>query len=234
MENIDLVPLIELLDDNIDDLEEALEPLLKSALSDTARKLPLLDRAQLYVLVTYSIESILFSYLRLNDVNSKEHPVFRELTRVKQYFEKIKATESAETKQNVTLDKAAAGRFIKQALTGNKKLDLDLAKQKGKENAGTHTRFEEFPRKQKFNNAPVNGSRAVSSSDNPASDPEHLQSDGGPSSKRMKWQSSHDRRGSDGGTKAMSNGDPKAERKKKKSSKENRVPKETQGALDGD
>lgn len=60
MENIDLVSLIELLDDNIDDLEEALEPLLKSALSDTARKLPLLDRAQLYVLVTYSIESILF------------------------------------------------------------------------------------------------------------------------------------------------------------------------------
>lgn len=30
------------------------------------------------------------------------------------------------------------------------------------------------------------------------------------------------------------NGDPKAERKKKKSSKENRVPKESQGALDGD
>lgn len=60
MENIDLVPLIESLDDNIDDLEEALEPLLKSALSDTAGKLPLLDKAQLYVLVTYAIESVLF------------------------------------------------------------------------------------------------------------------------------------------------------------------------------
>lgn len=60
MESIDLVPLIELLDDNIDDLEEALEPLLKSALSDAAGKLPLLDKAQLYVLVTYAIESILF------------------------------------------------------------------------------------------------------------------------------------------------------------------------------
>lgn len=60
METIDLEPLIESLDDNIDDLEEALQPLLNSALSDTAGKLPLLDKAQLYVLVTYAIESILF------------------------------------------------------------------------------------------------------------------------------------------------------------------------------
>ena len=60
MEFTDLVPLIDTLDDNIDDLEEALEPLLQSALSDTAGKLPLLDKAQLYVLVTYAIESIMF------------------------------------------------------------------------------------------------------------------------------------------------------------------------------
>lgn len=60
METIDLEPLIESLDDNIDDLEEALKPLLKSALSDVAGKLPLLDKAQLYVLVTYAIESVLF------------------------------------------------------------------------------------------------------------------------------------------------------------------------------
>ena len=60
MEFTDLAPLIELLDDNIDDLEEALEPLLQSGLSDTAGKLPLLDKAQLYIIVTYAIESILF------------------------------------------------------------------------------------------------------------------------------------------------------------------------------
>lgn len=60
MDITDLVPLIESLDDNLDDLEEALEPLLQSAISDTAGKLPLLDKAQLYVLVTYAIESILF------------------------------------------------------------------------------------------------------------------------------------------------------------------------------
>jgi len=60
MDTTDLVPLIEQLDDNIDDLEEVLDPILKGPLSATAGKLPFLDKAHLYVLVTYAIESILF------------------------------------------------------------------------------------------------------------------------------------------------------------------------------
>ena len=60
MDSTDIVPLLEALDDNIDDVEEALSPLLQAALSDTAGRLPILDKAQLYVLVTYAIESILF------------------------------------------------------------------------------------------------------------------------------------------------------------------------------
>ena len=61
MDSVDLASLIEQLDDNIDDLEDALAPLTKAILSDTAGKLPLLDKAQLYVLITYAIESIIFS-----------------------------------------------------------------------------------------------------------------------------------------------------------------------------
>lgn len=60
MDTTDLSPLLEQLDDNIDDLEESLELLLKAPLSETAAKLPLLDRAKLYVSITYAIESILF------------------------------------------------------------------------------------------------------------------------------------------------------------------------------
>ncbi|KAL2037916.1 hypothetical protein N7G274_009391 [Stereocaulon virgatum] len=144
MEATDLVPMIEQLDDNIDDLEEALEPLMKATLSDTAAKLPLLDKAQLYVLVAYAIESILFSYLRLNGVNAKEHPVFRELTRLKQYFEKIKAAESAGSNPTTKLDKAAAGRFIKHALARNEKYDLQRAEQQAKEKAAANIRFQQL------------------------------------------------------------------------------------------
>ena len=60
MDPTDMIPMLEALDDNMDDVEEALSPLLKAALSDTAGRLPVLDKAQLYVLVTYAMESILF------------------------------------------------------------------------------------------------------------------------------------------------------------------------------
>lgn len=58
----------------------------------------------------------MIAYLRLHGVNAKEHPVFRELTRVKQYFAKIKALETEPEQRTMTLDKEAAGRFIKHGL----------------------------------------------------------------------------------------------------------------------
>lgn len=60
MDEVDLTPQIEQLEENIDHLEEVLGPLLKNALSETAANLPLLDKAKLYVLIVYSIESLLF------------------------------------------------------------------------------------------------------------------------------------------------------------------------------
>ena len=59
------------------------------------------------------------AYLRLHGASAKEHPVYRELTRVKQYFEKIKALESRDEGRTSKLDKAAANRFIKHALVSS-------------------------------------------------------------------------------------------------------------------
>ncbi|KAE9370512.1 hypothetical protein N431DRAFT_378933 [Stipitochalara longipes BDJ] len=143
MDSTKVLSLLETLDDEIDDLEEALSPLLRAALSETSSKLPLLDKAKLYVLVTYAIESMLFSYLRLNGVKAREHPVFIELTRVKQYFDKIKTAETPIAERYVTVDKAAAARFIKAGLSGNDKYDLERAEQQAKERAKAHIRFEQ-------------------------------------------------------------------------------------------
>lgn len=126
-----VMPLLEQLDDEIDDLEESLAPLLKTVLSETTSKLPLLDKAKLYVLVTYAIESMLFckiyfcpssdiltiplAYLRLNGVDARQHAVFTELTRVKQYFEKVAHAENP-PKRTMELDKGVAGRFITAGL----------------------------------------------------------------------------------------------------------------------
>ena len=134
MDALDVLPLIEQLEDNIGDLEESLQPLIGQALHDTIGKLPLVDRAKAYTLVTYAIESILFcgyflcwlpsmpkltcqAYVRLNGIDAKEHPVFRELSRVRQYFDKIKDAESkGQGGKSMSIDKAVANRIVKHAL----------------------------------------------------------------------------------------------------------------------
>lgn len=60
MEAADLLPLLEQLDDNVDDLEEALKPILESPVLETLKKLPVLDKAKFHVLVTYALESLIF------------------------------------------------------------------------------------------------------------------------------------------------------------------------------
>ncbi|OCL02765.1 hypothetical protein AOQ84DRAFT_273104, partial [Glonium stellatum] len=144
MDTVDLHPLLEQAEENIDDLEEALAPLLNTPLSDISSKLPLLDKAKLHVISTYAIESILFSYLLLNGENAKEHAVFTELTRLKQYFEKIKQAETGPLKRDLSLDKQAAGRFIKHALSGNEKYDLERSERQAREKANVHIKFDEL------------------------------------------------------------------------------------------
>ncbi|KIX01956.1 uncharacterized protein Z518_07895 [Rhinocladiella mackenziei CBS 650.93] len=138
MDTKSLVSIVEQLEENIEDLEDHIEPLFADAIATTSSKLPLLERAKLNVLLVYSIESLLFSYLRLHGVQAKEHPVFTELTRVKQYFAKIDKVKPSEPGQpkappSFTLSKEATGRFIKHALAGNDKFDLERAEREARE-----------------------------------------------------------------------------------------------------
>lgn len=139
--------LVEELVESIDGLEEALAPLLKASLASISSRIPLLDKAKFYTLATYAIESILFSYLRINGVNAKEHAVFKELTRVKEYFAKIKTTETGPTPRTMTLDKAAAARFIKHDLAANTRLDAGMKRKaelmEGTRPKGTHIKFDD-------------------------------------------------------------------------------------------
>lgn len=93
----------------------------------------------------------MIAYLKLNGVNAKEHSVFTELTRVKQYFEKIKVAESGNqaVPRNVVLDKQAAGRFIKHGLAGNDEYDRQRAEQQSQQWAGAKIKFDELGKKRK-------------------------------------------------------------------------------------
>ena len=60
MEVADLIPVVECFEDNLDDLEEVLQPLLARSLEETSKTLPLLERAKLHVLITYTVESLIY------------------------------------------------------------------------------------------------------------------------------------------------------------------------------
>lgn len=111
---------VEDLEDSLENLQELLEPLLNSSLNAASRKLPLLDRAKLNVTVVYAIESLLFSYLRINGVDAKEHAVFKELSRVRSYFDKLKEADEKQKKPTLVLDKAATSRIIAHDLVSGR------------------------------------------------------------------------------------------------------------------
>ena len=58
---VDPFPLLDLLDDRIDDLSAALQPLLAQPIASASDKLAVTDKARLYVLTAYALESLLFS-----------------------------------------------------------------------------------------------------------------------------------------------------------------------------
>ena len=150
MDTEDVVSLVEDLTTNIDDLEESLAPLLNASLSASTSKLPLLDKAKLYVLATYSLESILFSSLRLHGVNAREHAIYRELARVKEYSGKIQTAEIVGTKRNTTLDKDAAGRFVKAGLAGNDRYDRERAVRQEREKAGAKRKLQNLEQSARY------------------------------------------------------------------------------------
>lgn len=64
METADLTPLLEDLDEEVDELEDVLEPLFKQVLSKTTQRMPVLDKAKLHIAVTYTLESLIFCTLQ--------------------------------------------------------------------------------------------------------------------------------------------------------------------------
>ncbi|KAJ4286761.1 hypothetical protein N0V90_013013 [Kalmusia sp. IMI 367209] len=134
----------------IDDLTTALDPLLSTPLPTLTRTLPTLDKAKLHILAAYTLESLLFSALQASGANAKEHRVFAELARLKNYFAKIKAAEAAGEKPTSRLDKGAAERFIRHGLAGNERYDRERAERLAKEKARAALKARQMAVNKKF------------------------------------------------------------------------------------
>ncbi|PLB39277.1 Sas10/Utp3/C1D family protein [Aspergillus candidus] len=221
METADLLPLLEQLDDNIDDLEESLQPILNGSVLEASKNLPVLDKAKFHVLVTYALESLIFSYLRLHGVNAKDHPVFRELTRVKQYFEKIKSLETEPEQRTMRLDKEAAGRFIKHGLAGNEKLDMARKEQEAKERARAQLKAKLLAKKMATtsDNSPSNPAGDSDEDSDEASAPDDVSAPSGDSKSEKKKTTK------EGKGKEESDGDKPSKSKRKNGTKEEQTQK---------
>ncbi|KAK4130144.1 hypothetical protein BT67DRAFT_445996 [Trichocladium antarcticum] len=134
MDVSDVTPQLEQLEEELSKAQDTLKPLLGD-IGDISNKLPLLDKAKLYVLVAYTIESLLFSALRLNGVETKNHAIFTELTRVKQYMEKIQKLETPAPTRETAVNTEVAARFIKADLGDNKEIKEKLSELIAKERA---------------------------------------------------------------------------------------------------
>ncbi|KAF8506818.1 hypothetical protein F5888DRAFT_1645560 [Russula emetica] len=100
---------------SLDDLETSLTPLLSQSLPDLVIGLDTIQQAKLQVVIPYLVYDLVFVYLKTRGLDPKTHTVIAELDRVRQYFDKIKDAEDP-AKRQLAIDKAAATRFIKNAI----------------------------------------------------------------------------------------------------------------------
>ncbi|KAK0456144.1 hypothetical protein EV421DRAFT_1728910 [Armillaria borealis] len=121
-----------ILSPSLSELESQLEPLFTQTLPETLLSLEPIEQAKLQTLLTYVTYDLVFIYLKSRGIDPKTHPVVSELVRpslicsipnynlkqdrIKGYFDKIDKADKPETR-HIEIDKAAAGRFIKHAIT---------------------------------------------------------------------------------------------------------------------
>ncbi|RKP33424.1 hypothetical protein BJ085DRAFT_13941 [Dimargaris cristalligena] len=77
--NIDLKDAIKEVSDNVDQLNQFLKPLTAAPLPETLSKFSPEERAQLQVILAYSINTLYWTYLKINGIPPTSHPVMKEL-----------------------------------------------------------------------------------------------------------------------------------------------------------
>lgn len=120
MENIDSIKaLLVTLDTSVDQLDESLESITKKSLDDIAEsKSNTIERIRTYNNYSYVLMSLIFSYLKTIGVSTDEHPILRELARVKSNMKRLKDLEQNKTKEESSKEQSSeqAKEFLRNAL----------------------------------------------------------------------------------------------------------------------
>ena len=130
-EEISLPQVLNSIDDSIDQIQKSIQSVLSEdhetvIVTDMDSKIGSLgypiEKAKFHILLAYTLNTLLFNYVKIQGLNPKEHAVSEELERIKGYFSKLKLVQSKlKDKPLLKVDKEAANRFIKHALASNSK-----------------------------------------------------------------------------------------------------------------
>lgn len=104
---------------NIDEVKANLEEFLSNCDAETLSKMEPLDRAQALCLIAQASTTLFALRLRCKGVNLDEHPVSKELERLRLYQEKLHQAlnlSKAPLRPSATINSQAAARFIDHSL----------------------------------------------------------------------------------------------------------------------
>ncbi|KAI8854817.1 hypothetical protein BC829DRAFT_379731 [Chytridium lagenaria] len=117
--------------ESISEVEEKLAPFLDATSGESfdsmMTKLDPIDRARTYILLSYTINTLFFAYLRTEGA-TKGHPVRKELMRIKDYMDKA-AKVGGKDKPTTRIDQDAAKRFVRHGLNNHEKSKAELEQQ---------------------------------------------------------------------------------------------------------
>ncbi|CAI2185491.1 18995_t:CDS:2 [Funneliformis geosporum] len=120
-----------------DDIDRLLEPMLSQPLSELASGLGPIDRARLYLLYGFTLNSLISLFLELKGQDSKIKILEEQYKRIQDCSEKITNTVNP-PQPSLSLNRNAASRFIKHALS-----NPDSDTREKATNSGTNTRFDD-------------------------------------------------------------------------------------------
>ena len=114
----------------LDHIEQSLGPLLELDRKQVVSSLTPLENAELNLALAYAVDSLFYVWLRSKNCATEDHPVKKELGKVKLYMDKVKKAKAAldpdlgaadddrEDKRTLRVDTAAGRRLIIAALAG--------------------------------------------------------------------------------------------------------------------
>ncbi|CCE85473.1 Piso0_005070 [Millerozyma farinosa CBS 7064] len=148
MENIEKVrKFAQVFDESVNDFNEGVDPILRKTLDELATSDNALKSLKAYNSYGYILISSLYAYLKSTGMDTKDHPIMKELERIKLYMKKAKDIESRMAVKDSTDENTSS---VLKTILG-KDSEPNSPAISSSNFKGTHTKFEDST---KHENAP--------------------------------------------------------------------------------